>query len=160
MKFNVGDLAPDFTLKSDSFENITLSDFQGNKNVVLIFFPLINLEPCENELCSVRDELDSFTQYDATVLGISVDSAFALKLWSDQHKFSFPLLSDFNKEITARYGVQYDVFLPGNFDYYGVAKRSVFVIDKDGIIRYTEVLEDGSNIPNYETIKETLQKLM
>jgi len=160
MKLNIGDLAPDFTLKSDSFENITLSEFQGKNNVVLIFFPLLNTTPCEKELCSIRDDLESYEKFEAKILGVSVDSSFALKLWSDQLKFNFPLLSDFNKELSARYGAQYDIFLPGKFDYYGVAKRSAFIVDKDGIIRYAEVLENGGNEPNYDAIKETLKKLM
>jgi len=160
MKLNVGDLAPDFTLKSDSFEDITLSSFHGEKNVVLIFFPLVNTGPCEKELCAIRDDIEAYENLNASVFAISVDSSFALKLWSDQHKFHFPLLSDFNKEVSARYGAQYDIFLPGKFDYQGVAKRSAFIIDKDGIIRYTEVLENGSYEPNYDAIKETLKNIM
>lgn len=160
MRLNVGDLAPDFTLKSDSFENVTLSSFHGKKNVVLVFFPLINTSPCEKELCAIRDDIESYKQLDAQVLAISVDSSFAHKLWSDQLIFNFPLLSDFNKEVSARYGAQYDIFLPGKFDYHGVAKRSAFVVDKDGIIRYAEVLEDGAYEPNYDAIKEALKKLM
>ena len=160
MKLNVGDLAPDFTLKSDSFEEITLSKFQGKKNVLLVFFPLMNTTPCEKELCAIRDDIKSYEKFDVQVLGISVDSSFALKLWSDQLRFNFPLLSDFNKELAARYGAQYDIFLPGKFDYYGVAKRSAFVVDKDGIIRYAEVLENGGDEPNYSAIKETLKKLI
>ncbi len=160
MRLNVGDLAPDFTLKSDSFENVTLSSFHGKKNVVLVFFPLINTSPCEKELCAIRDDIESYEQLDAQVLAISVDSSFAHKLWSDQLNFNFPLLSDFNKEVSARYGAQYDIFLPGKFDYHGVAKRSAFVVDKDGIIRYAEVLEDGAYEPNYDAIKVALKKLM
>lgn len=159
MKLNVGDLAPDFTHKSDSFENITLSSFQGKKNVLILFFPLINTVPCENELCSIRDELKIYEQLNTQILGISVDSPFALKFWSEHHKFKFPLLSDFNRETSARYGAQYDIFLPGDFDYRGVAKRSAFVIDKDGIVRYAEVLENGNLVPNFSTIKEILKKI-
>lgn len=157
MALQVGDAAPDFTLKNHLLEDVKLSDFKGEKNVVLLFFPLVNTAVCEKELCSTRDGLSQYQDLDAQVLALSVDSPFAQKLWVDKHKFNFPLLSDFNKEVSQAYGAFYDVFVPGKFDYKGVAKRSAFVIDKDGKIKYAEVLESAGDEPNYDAIKEALQ---
>ncbi len=157
MALQVGDAAPDFTLKNHLLEDVKLSDFKGEKNVVLLFFPLVNTAVCEKELCSTRDGLSQYQDLDAQVLALSVDSPFAQKLWVDKHKFNFPLLSDFNKEVSQAYGAFYDVFVPGKFDYKGVAKRSAFVIDKDGKIKYAEVLESAGDEPNYDAIKAALQ---
>jgi peroxiredoxin len=93
------------------------------------------------------------------VLAISVDSHFSLKLWSEKQKFNFPLLSDFNKVVCRNYGAFYEVFVPGILDYNGVAKRSAFVVDKNGIIQYIEILENALDEPNYDAIKETLSSL-
>ncbi len=159
MALTVGSKAPDFTLKNHSLEDVSLSDFKGKKNVVLLFFPLVGTSVCEKELCSTRDSMLNYEDLDAQVLAVSVDSPFAQKLWVDKLKFNFPLLSDFNKEVSKTYGTYYDVFAPGKFDYLGVAKRSAFVIDKDGVIQYAEVLENAGEEPNYEKIKETLHGL-
>ncbi|MBZ0184196.1 MAG: redoxin domain-containing protein [Melioribacteraceae bacterium] len=157
MSLKVGDAAPDFTLKNHHLEDVKLSDFKGVKNVVILFFPLVNTAVCEKELCSTRDGLSQYQDLDAQVLAISVDSPFAQKLWVDKHKFNFPLLSDFNKEVCKAYGAFYDVFVPGKFDYNGVAKRSAFVVDKEGKIKYAEVLENAGDEPNYDAIKEALK---
>ncbi|MAT57182.1 MAG: peroxiredoxin [Ignavibacteriae bacterium] len=157
MSLKVGDAAPDFTLKNHHLEDVKLSDFKGEKNVVILFFPLVNTAVCEKELCSTRDGLSQYQDLDAQVLAISVDSPFAQKLWADKHKFNFPLLSDFNKEVCKAYGAFYDVFVPGKFDYNGVAKRSAFVVDKEGKIKYAEVLENAGDEPNYDAIKEALK---
>jgi len=155
----VGDKAPLFTLKNHNLEDVSLSNLIGKKNIVILFFPLVNTSVCEKELCSTRDSMKDYEDLDAEVLAISVDSPFALKLWDDKHKFNFNLLSDFNKEVAPAYGAFYDVFAPGKFDYKGVAKRSAFVIDKNGVLQYVEVLENAGDEPNYEAIKETLKKL-
>lgn len=157
MALQVGDVAPDFTLKNHLLEDVSLSDYKGEKNVVVLFFPLVNTAVCEKELCSTRDGLSQYQDLDAQVLAISVDSPFAQKLWVDKHKFNFPLLSDFNKEVCKAYDAFYDVFVPGKFDYKGVAKRSAFVVDKEGKIKYAEVLENAGDEPNYEAIKEALK---
>ena len=159
MKLNIGDPAPNFTLKNHIMENVSLSDFKGKQNVVILFFPLVNTAPCEKELCSTRDGLSDYQDLNAQILAISVDSPFAQKLWVDKHKFNFPLLSDFNKEVCKLYGAYYDIFGPGKFDYNGVAKRSAFVVDKDGFIRHIEILENAGDQPNFETIQDTLSKL-
>ncbi|HOJ38633.1 MAG TPA: redoxin domain-containing protein [Ignavibacteriales bacterium] len=155
----VGDKAPVFTLKNQNLEDVNLENLIGKKNIVLLFFPFANTSVCEKELCSTRDSMKDYEDLDAEILAISVDSPFALKLWNDKHKFSFNLLSDFNKEVAPKYGAFYEVFAPGKFDYKGVAKRSAFVIDKNGVIQYVEVLENAGDEPNYEAIKETLKKL-
>ncbi len=159
MPIMVGAKAPDFKLKSHNLEDISLSDFAGKKNVVVLFFPFVNTATCEKELCSTRDGLSQYEDLDAQVLAISVDSPFSQKLWAEKHKFNFPLLSDFNKETAKKYDAYYDVFVPGKFDYNGVAKRSAFVVDKSGLVQYAEVLENPGDEPDYEKIKEALTKL-
>lgn len=159
MSLKVGDTAPDFTLKNANNEAFTLSSYRGEKNVVILFFPAVGTSVCEKELCSTRDSMKDYENLDAQVLAISVDGPFAQKLWADKHQFNFPLLSDFNKEVCQLYGAYYDVWLPDKFNLKGVAKRSAFVVDKNGIIQYAEVLENAGEEPNYEAIKETLKKL-
>ena len=154
-----GDLAPNFTLKNTNNESVSLSDFKGKKNVVILFFPAVGSSVCEKELCSTRDGMKDYENLDAQVLAISVDGPFAQKLWADKNQFNFPVLSDFNKEVSPAYGAFYDVWLPGKWDLKGVAKRSAFVVDKNGVIQYAEVLEVAGNEPNYTAIQETLKKL-
>lgn len=158
MSVKVGDIAPDFKLKNHMMEDVTLSQFKGQKNVVLLFFPLVGTSVCEKELCSTRDGMKDYENLDAQVLAVSVDSSFAHKIWADKNKFNFPLLSDFNKEVSNSYGVL-GVFAPGKFDYQGVAKRSAFVIDKNGAVRYAEVLDNPGEEPNYNAIQEALKKI-
>jgi peroxiredoxin len=159
MSLKIGDKALDFELFNNNLEKTKLSDYIGKKNIVLLFFPLVNTSVCEKELCSFRDSLKQYEELDAQIFAISVDSPFALKLWNEKQKFNFPLLSDFNKEISKLYGAFYEVFAPGKFDFKGVAKRSAFIIDKQGIIRYIEILENAGEEPNYEKIQEELKKL-
>lgn len=159
MALKIGDLAPDFTLKNANNEAFTLSDFKGKKNVVLLFFPAVGTSVCEKELCSTRDSMKDYEGLDAQVLAISVDGPFAQKLWTDRHQFNFPLLSDFNKEVSAKYDAIYDVWLPEKFALRGVSKRSAFVIDKQGVVKYAEVLESAGNEPDYNAVRETLKNL-
>lgn len=159
MALKVGDAAPNFSLKNASDETYTLTDYKGKKNVVLLFFPAVGTSVCEKELCSTRDSMKDYENLNAQVFAISVDGPFAQKLWSDKHQFNFPVLSDFNKEVSPAYGAFYDLWLPDKFDLKGVSKRAAFVIDKNGIIQYAEVLENAGNEPNYNAIQETLKKL-
>lgn len=154
----VGDKAPNFKLFDSDTNQVELSSFKG-KNVVLLFFPFANTGVCTKELCSFRDSLTQYNNLNAQVLAVSVDSPFALSLWKDQQKFNFPLLSDFNKEVIKAYDAAFDVFVPGKFDFLGVAKRSAFVIDKEGIIRYAEVLPTPGEEPSYDAITKTLEGL-
>jgi len=159
MPLKAGDAAPNFTLRDTNNESVSLADFKGKKNVVVLFFPAVGTSVCEKELCSTRDSMKDYENLDAQVLAISVDGPFSQKLWADKNKFNFPLLSDFNKEVSPAYGAFYDVWLPGKWDLKGVSKRSAFVVDKKGIVQYAEVLESAGDEPNYNSIQETLKKL-
>ena len=159
MSLKIGDVAPNFTLKNANNEAYTLSDFKGKKNVVMLFFPAVGSSVCEKELCSTRDGMKDYENLDAQVIAISVDGPFAQKLWTDRHQFNFPLVSDFNKEVSPTYGAFYDNWLPEKFALKGVSKRAAFVIDKNGLVQYAEVLENAGNEPNYSAIQETLKKL-
>lgn len=155
MSLSIGQKAPDFTLKNSGGEDVSLSDFSGKKNVVILFFPLAFSSVCTDELCQVRDDYQKFDSLDAQVLGISVDSFFTLKEFKESQEYNFPLLSDFNKTTATAYGAIYDEF----FGMKGVAKRSAFVIDKEGTVKYAEVLEKASDLPNFEEIKSVLSGL-
>jgi peroxiredoxin len=159
MALKIGDKAPDFALKNADGATYKLSDYQGKKNVVLLFFPAVGTSVCEKELCSTRDSMKDYESLEAQVFAISVDGPFAQKLWADKHQFNFPLLSDFNKEVSQLYDAYYDVWLPGKFDLKGVSKRAAFVIDKNGVVQYAEVLENAGDEPDYNAIKEALNKL-
>jgi peroxiredoxin len=153
----VGDKAPDFTLKTagaSGLEDWKLSAQQG-KNVVLLFFPLVNTPVCHEELCSVRDDLTAYSGLKATVAALSVDSPFAQKLWKEKEKFNFPMLSDFNKEVATKYGALHADLIGLK----GVAKRSAFVIDKEGMIRYAWISDDPKQKPDFAAIKNALKGL-
>ncbi len=156
MSLKIGDVAPDFSLLDHNLNKVNLRELKGHK-VVLLFFPLANTGVCTKEMCTFRDELKAYENLDAKVLGVSVDSPFTLKLWAEKNNYNFPLLSDFNKEVSRKYGAFYDTFLPEKLNLKGVAKRSAFVIDENGVIKYAEVLEDASKEPSYENIKNALK---
>ena len=144
MPVAVGSKAPDFTLTNQDREPVTLSQLKG-KPVVLAFFPAAFSSVCAKEMCTFRDSMAQLGKANAQVFGISVDTFFTLKAFQDQQKLTFPLLSDFNKQVIRDYGV----FNEDMIGLKGIAKRAVFVIDKDGIVRHTEVLEDARNEPDY-----------
>jgi peroxiredoxin len=150
-----GQQAPDFTLYDSDKQKVNLGDFKG-KNVLLLFFPQAFTGTCTKELCSTRDNIALYNEANAQVLGISVDSVFTLARYKEDQRLNFPLLSDFNKETSTAYGSLYDSFV---FDMKGVSKRSAFVIDKKGIVRYAEVLEKATDLPDFATIQKTLQEL-
>ncbi|MFN5641951.1 MAG: peroxiredoxin [Sphingobacteriales bacterium] len=151
----IGQPAPDFSLYNADKQKVNLSDFKG-KNVVLLFFPQAFTGVCTEELCSVRDNLSKYESLNAQVLGISVDSVFTLAKFRDEQQYNFPLLSDFNKEVSTAYSAIYDSWI---LDMKGVSKRSAFVIDKDGIVRYAEVLENPGLQPDFNAINATLSSL-
>jgi glutaredoxin-dependent peroxiredoxin len=155
MKLSAGQKAPSFALFNSEKEKVNLEDFKG-RNVLLLFFPQAFTGVCTKELCSVRDNIALYNNVNAQVLGISVDSLFTLNRYRQEQELNFPLLSDFNKEVAAAYGTLYENWI---FDMKGVAKRSAFVIDKDGVIRYAEVLESAGDLPDFEKINETLRSL-
>jgi len=155
MSVQVGQMAPDFTLKNTDMQDVTLSSFRGQKNVVLLFVPLAFTGVCTTELCSVRDNLNNYAKLNAEVLGISVDSPFSQKAWKEKENLNFTLLSDFNRQAVKAYDSMYDELI----GLQGVAKRAAFVIDKEGKVQYAEVLESARNLPNFDQINATLQRL-
>lgn len=155
MKIEIGSTAPDFSLYSSEKQLISLENYKG-KNVVLLFFPLAFTGVCTKELCNVRDNISLYNNADTNVLAISVDSPQTLAKFKEDQKLNFPLLSDFNKVVSERYGCLYDMFSMGMK---GVSKRSAFVIDKNGKIQYAEVLENAGEEPNYLAIIDSIAKL-
>jgi len=155
MSVTVGTKAPAFTLTDTEKKKVSLEDFKG-QNLVILFFPMAFTSVCTAELCSVRDNLSVYNGLNTAVVGISVDSPFTLGKFKADQQLNFPLLSDFNKEASQAYGAFYETFV---LDLKGVSKRAAFVIDKEGTLRYTEVLESAGDQPNFEAIKQTLSTL-
>ena len=154
MPVDVGSKAPDFTLTNQDRQPVTLSEQRG-KPVVLAFFPAAFSSVCAKEMCTFRDSMARLGQANAQVYGISVDTFFTLKAFQDHEKLTFPLLSDFNKQVIRDYGV----FNEDMIGLKGIAKRGVFVLDKDGVVRHREVLEDARNEPDYDKVFATLATL-
>jgi glutaredoxin-dependent peroxiredoxin len=152
MSVDVGSSAPDFTLTNQDREPVTLSAQRG-KPVVLAFFPAAFSSVCTKELCTFRDQLGRLNDAKAQVYGISVDTFFTLKAFQDAQHLTFPLLSDFNKQVIRDYGV----FNEDMIGLKGIAKRAVFVLDKQGVVRHREVLDDARNEPNYEKVFEAVK---
>lgn len=146
--------APDFTLNDTSNNKVSLSDYKGKSNVVILFFPLAFSSVCTKELCSTRDNLKIYDSLNAEVFGISVDSFFTLRAFKEANNLNFRLLSDFNKEVSNSYGVLNNDF----FGMRGVSKRSVFVINKKGEIIYEEVKENADEMPDFGAVQEVLAK--
>jgi len=154
MSVDVGAKAPDFTLMGHERKPVTLSEQQGAP-VVLAFFPAAFSGVCEKEMCTFRDSMARLNEAHAKVFGISVDTFFTLKAFHDQQKLTFPLLSDFNKQVIRDYGV----FNEDMIGLKGIAKRAVFVIDKDGVVRHKQVLDDARNEPDYDQVFGALARL-
>ncbi len=156
MAIEKGQTAHEFSLYDSDKNLISLSDYNG-KNVVLLFFPLAFTGVCTKELCTVRDNIGAYNNTNAQVLGISVDSLFTLNKYKAEQNFNFPLLSDFNKTVSANYDVLYETF-PA-FEMSGVSKRAAFVIDKNGIVQYSEVCPTPGDQPDFDAIMATLASL-
>lgn len=152
----VGSLAPEFTLVSDEKKEVNLTDYRG-KNIVLLFFPFAFTGVCTKEMCEMRDSMGQMNAWDAQVLGVSIDSPFVLAKFKEEESLNFPLLSDFNKTAIRAYDTIYEEF-PA-FGLKGVAKRSAYIIDKEGIVKYAEICGSPGDEPNYEAMKETLSSL-
>ena len=155
MSLNLNDKAPDFKLFNTQKQEVNLADFKG-KNVVLLFFPLAFTSTCTAELCAIRDNYALYNNLNAVVYGISVDSLFVLGKFKEEQKLNFELLSDFNRDVSAAYGSLYSDFV---FGMKGVSKRSAFILDKEGIIKYMEILETASHQPNYEAMQTCLNSI-
>ena len=145
-------IAPDFTLKDTQNKDVVLSEYIGEKNVVLLFFPLAFSGVCTKELCSTRDNLKIYDSLNAEVFGISIDSFFTLRAFKEANNLNFKLLSDFNKEVSKEYDALYENY----YGMKGVSKRSVFVIDKKGRVIHQEVLEDSDKIPDFNKVQQAL----
>ncbi len=155
MAIEVGKAAPQFSLFDTTKKKISLTDFKG-KNVLLLFYPQAFTSVCTKELCDVRDDIGRYNNASAEVLGISVDSVFTLKKYKEDQQYNFTLLSDFNKDVSTAYDTLYDEWI---LEMKGVSKRSAFVIDKDGIIRYAQVLESANDVPDFTAINQILADL-
>ena len=155
MSLSVGAQAPTFTLKTkneEGLQDVSLSDTLGKKKTVLLFFPFAFTDVCMGEMCSVRDDLSSYDQLNAQVYGISVDSPFTQEVMAKQENINFPLLSDFNKEVSQAYDVMYEDLI----GFAGVSKRSAFVIDEGGAITFAWSSDDPHQVPDFDAIKAAL----
>ena len=156
MPVDVGQAAPDFSLYDTDRQHRTLSEFKG-QNVVIAFFPGAFTGVCTTEMCTLRDSLSQFNSMNAQVIGISVDGAMVQKAFSDQNNLGFTVLSDFQRQAVSLY----DVPLPNfaGMEGYVAAQRSVFVVDKEGIVKYKWVADSPGNEPNYEEIQRAVGQL-
>ena len=163
MPLAVGTKAPDFSLPTKTAEGpkqIKLSDNFGKKNTLLLFFPMAFTGVCTTEMCDMSKELPNYNGLNAEVYGISGDNPFAQEAWAKKENIGVTLLSDYEHKVARDYGVAYDSFLPQiNLGMAGVAKRSAFIIDKNGVIQYAESNDDAKQLPNFDKIKAKLAEL-
>jgi peroxiredoxin len=150
MSIDVGAKAPDFSLPNQDRETVRLSDELKKGPVVLAFLPGAFSSVCTKELCTFSD--NKLASAGCHVLGISTDTFFALKAWADHQKYDFPLLSDYNKEVIRQYGV----VNPDMIGLKDIAKRAVFVVDRNGVVKYREVLDDARNEPDYDKLRQAV----
>lgn len=152
----VGDKAPDVALVNRDRQPVRLSELLGQP-IVLVFFPAAFSAVCTREMCTFRDDLKKFEDVGAQVAGISVDAPYAQKAFAEQQGLTFPLLSDFNRQAVQGFGIEDPKFAKGLLP--GVAKRSVFVLDRDGTVAYRWVSDDPAVEPNYAEVQAALQRL-
>ena len=155
MALTIGQAAPAFKLFNSEKEEVALTDFLGKK-VIIHFFPQAFTGVCTTQLCTMRDNLNYYTDLNAVVLGISVDSVFTLCKFKEEQNYNFSLLSDFNKEVSKAYDALYENWI---LNMNGVAKRAAFVIDSNGLVQYAEVLESAGDLPNFEAIKACVAQI-
>ncbi|MGI4019975.1 MAG: redoxin domain-containing protein [Janthinobacterium lividum] len=148
MSIQIGQPAPQFTLFSSDLKEVSLASFTGKK-VIIHFFPMAFTGTCTTQLCTMRDNFSFYEGLNAQVLGISVDSPFTLAKYKEDNHYQFPLLSDFNKEVSNAYDAIYQEF---KFGLKGVSKRAAFVIDENQQIIYAEVLESAGDLPDFAAI--------
>ncbi len=151
---NKGQKAPDFKLFSTELKEVSLSDYAGKK-LVLHFFPMAFTGVCTTQLCTMRDTFGYYEGLGAEVIAISVDSPFTLAKFKEDQNYQFPLLSDFNKEVSKAYGAYYDEFV---FNLKGVSKRAAFVLDQNHEVVYAEVLESAGDLPDFNAIREAVNQ--
>jgi glutaredoxin-dependent peroxiredoxin len=155
MKIGIGQLAPDFSLYNSEKKLVTLSELRG-RNILLLFFPAAFSGTCTAELCFIRDNIGVYDHVNALVFGISVDMVYTLARYKEDQRLNFSLLSDFNKQASTDYDSLYETF---SFGMKGVSKRAAFVIDKGGVIQYTEILENATDLPNFPAVQRALELL-
>ena len=158
MAIKVGSKAPDFTLKSKNdtgLADIKLSENFGKKNTVLLFFPAAFTGVCTKEMCEISAGFGAYSSLNAAVIGISIDTPFAQEAWAKQEKITIPLASDLNKTVIKAY----DVVFPNLAGIGDTAARAAFVIDKQGIVQYAEQTPTPKDLPNFDSVKQTLSKL-
>ncbi len=144
----IGDMAPDFTLKAHDKSEVTLSSFAGGR-VILSFYPAAFTGVCQNQACSINNQIKAASFTDVAVLGISVDSPFANNAFRDANGIDYPLLSDVHREVIKSYGITFENFA---IDGYTVAQRSVFVVESDGTIGYAWYADNPGIEPNYDEL--------
>jgi peroxiredoxin len=149
----IGDRAPDFTLVNQDRKKVTLSSLKG-ETVVLAFYPGAFTGGCTKEMCTIRDEIAKLEDLDARIFGISVNDPFTNKAFHDENVLNFPLLCDYSREVVKKYDVYHDDF--AGLKGYTVAKRSVFIVGSDGVLKYKWITDDPSVMPTYEEIKTKL----
>lgn len=154
---DVGESAADFTMLSDESKTVTLSKELGSGPVILSFYVFDFTNTCKGQLCELRDSMGDLQALGAKVFGISTDSHHSHRIFKQQNNLNYPLLSDWNRVVSRAYGVQYDRF--GNFGLQGVAKRSVFVLDAKGVVRYKWVTEDPSVPPDHRKVLEAVKAI-
>jgi glutaredoxin-dependent peroxiredoxin len=158
MPISVGTKAPDFTLKSkqaSGLVDVKLSNNFGKKNTVVLFYPLAFTSVCTQEMCDITQGINAYKDLNADVIGISVDSPFAQEAWAQKEKIGITLASDLNKETAKAYGT----LLPDLIGLGSVSARAAFVVDKNGVIQYSEQTPTPKELPNFNAIRETLAKL-
>jgi len=158
MAIPVGSKAPDFTLKSKQttgLVDVKLSDNFGKKNTVLLFVPAAFTGVCTQEFCDITQGLSAYQDLNAAVIGLSVDSPFAQEAWAQKERIGITLASDLNKTVTKAY----DVLLPGLLGIGDFAARAAFVIDRQGVVQYSEQTPTPKDLPNFNAVRETLAKL-
>ena len=156
MAVEIGQETPEFNLYDQDRNERCLAEFRG-KNVVLAFYPGAFTDVCTTEMCALRDQAGELNSLNAQVLGISVDPPFAQKAWADANDLNFPVLSDFNREVVN----QYDVAFPnlGGLQGYVAANRAVFIVDKDGVVRYRWLAPSPLDEPDYEEVRRAVGQL-
>ncbi|MBK8845362.1 MAG: redoxin domain-containing protein [Bacteroidetes bacterium] len=153
MSLKIGDKVPAFSM-FDSQKKEFNNDTINGKKALFLFVPAAFTSVCTKEFCGVRDDIAYYNNLNAVVVGISTDSLFTLARWKEEQAMNFILASDYNKEVTAAFGVAYDVFA---FGMRGTSKRSAFVINEQGVVTYAEVLDNASEVPDFEKIKAALE---
>ncbi len=163
MALAIGTQAPDFTLPTktaDGPKAVTLSYNFGKGSTLLLFFPMAFTGTCTTEMCGISMDLSAYRSLDATVFGISGDNPFAQEVWAEKEKIGVPLLSDYEHHVARAYDVAYDSFLPQmNLPMGGVPKRAVFIIDRNGVIQYSESNDDARALPNFDKVKKRLAEI-